>query len=79
MRDMPVNGWAPVRKLGRDDDVNDWVNLRQAVGLRVVREGGTYLIAADFPSGLVVTDLLSVTSYGDALDHLKKLVKAFRD
>ena len=78
MKELAGGCWAPLRRHHRDDDQNDWVNLRQAIGLRVVDQGGRYRIAAEFPAGIVVTDLMDETSYGSALSELADLVRALR-
>ncbi|MGB2570300.1 hypothetical protein ACPFP2_17865 [Micromonospora citrea] len=77
MEKLSSGGWAPVRKTGRESE-NDWVNLRQAYGLRVVNEGGRYLIAADYPNGLVLTDLVEPTAEWKAVEALRRLVEELR-
>ncbi|WP_145778461.1 hypothetical protein [Micromonospora taraxaci] len=77
MSELQGGCWAPVQR-HLNDDTNDWINLRLAHGLRIVREGSRYRIAADFPHGLIVTDLIDSSAYADARRELEELVRSIR-
>ncbi|MEV6371482.1 hypothetical protein AB0L86_31825 [Micromonospora musae] len=55
-----INGcWAAVQKNHNDTEANDYVNLRTAIGLRVVKIGPKYHIGADYPTGVALLRMMS--------------------
>lgn len=74
-----INGyWAAVYQEYGDTESNDYVNLRTAVGLRVVQIRGDYHIAADYPTGLVPLKLVSSGNKHRVRERMVELLRGLR-
>lgn len=74
-----INGyWARVHRDYGDTESNEYVNLRNAIGLRVVKVGSRHYIGADYPTGVVPLALVDSGSDHSVRYRMVELLRGLR-
>lgn len=74
-----INGyWARVYWEYGDPESNEYVNLRNAIGLRVVKVGSRHRIGADYPTGVVPLALVDSGSEHPVRYRMVELLRGMR-